>query len=46
MPWSYLLVALGALIVATCIAKRPILGLYLVTAAVVLIETYPSRQRS
>jgi len=41
MPWSYLLVALGALIVAMCIAKRPILGLYLLTVAVVLIEMYP-----
>jgi O-antigen ligase/polysaccharide polymerase Wzy-like membrane protein len=41
MPWSYLLVAICALVVATCIVQRPIVGLYLLTAAVVLVEMHP-----
>lgn len=41
MPVSYLIFMLTALIVATSIVKRPILGLYLLIACVVLIEIQP-----
>ena len=40
-PVSYLIVTLTALIVATSIVKRPIWGLYLLIACVVLVETQP-----
>ncbi len=41
MSVSYLLVALAAVIVAAAIARWPLLGLYLLTACVVLIEAAP-----